>query len=124
MKLHRVERLCGHHDNVPYHDMERAALSDCIGCYKSRKLAEARSQSEGMPDLEGSRAQVEWAMSIRIALMDKIHNHTVGSRNPRVNEAVEWWASQTKASLWIDKRREHASCLIDMAMREMKGKVA
>lgn len=143
-----IERACGHKETINVIGPQRrrdSAISSaenrlCEECWLAEKKASnsieseraiERSEELGLPPLEGSQKQVDWALRIRDqfcshveqetnAVLVRILNHAKEDvdtnavpreRRDAVREAMEcllweWIGRQTKSSWWIDYRSD------------------
>lgn len=137
MAKHEIIYACGHEDivelfgNVKTREwkLERMQEEDCPECQaeKRRQALKQKEQEEGLPELEGTSKQVEWARKIRMdsyELLDQIFDLYEGTFRRRTRELDEdkktrrakekeadknsfcdMIYSQTSASWWIDHRK-------------------
>lgn len=81
MAMKEVTFKCGHSGErwvrgrggqATIDSLEWWALRDCSDCWKAGKAAEVEALSVGLPELEGSEKQVNWAKRIRVGALQRV----------------------------------------------------
>lgn len=122
-----IRHRCGHEqthhfeDSTEQADRRRMWLRSvpCLACWKAGRRADAlmENASAGLPALEGSAAQVQWAESIRADKVKAVYglwfdrylsdDRAVADALPdrlNMDEAIACLARPAYASWWIERR--------------------
>ena len=96
-----ITHTCGHDSQVRKMKDDWKANGICPDCYieQQNSNVKAVSASDDLPALEGSEAQVNWAMKIRLDWIKDIRRNGV-----KHAEAVAMAALETSAKFWIEHR--------------------
>lgn len=97
---YEVKFSCGHTETVELFgkssDRERKIeyyenCGVCSECYKARKAREAEQANEGLPVLEGTPKQIDFAKSIRANVIKEMEREITAARNatPEMLKAVK-----------------------------------
>ena len=125
MAKYQVTYACGHTDTIQLYgkvsDREKRlaylATIDCPDCYHNKQLQAAKAQTAGLPDLQGSDKQINWATQIRAevyAALDKYSKLIEADQTAREQGKIvarkmfadfrEAMTAHTDCRFWIDNR--------------------
>ena len=125
MAKYQVTYACGHTDTIQLYGKEAdrekrlayLATIDCPDRYHNKQLQAAKAQTAGLPDLQGSDKQINWATQIRAevyAALDKYSKLIEANQNAREQGKIvarkmfadfrEAMTAHTDCRFWIDNR--------------------
>ena len=125
MAKYQVTYACGHTDTIQLYgkvsDREKRlaylATIDCPDCYHNKQLQAAKAQTAGLPDLQGSDKQINWATQIRaevFAALDKYSKLIEADQTAREQGKIvarkmfadfrAAMTAHTDCRFWIDNR--------------------
>lgn len=114
MAKYNVTYKCGHTVEVQLYGKEserqrKIAWYATINCHECEAKAHAaKAEAAGLPALEGSEKQIEWATRLRNNALSVLDNAMAGM--PEANRPLmedlrsQWISKEVKASYWIDNR--------------------
>ena len=128
MAKYEIVYKCGHAETVqlygPEKDRERRIeyLRACLcpDCYRAQQTEKATDEATaaGLPELTGSEKQVNWAVTIRSKVLQKLADFRGNLSNQpqevldRFDEIAADVKGHTEARWWIDRRDYTAPALI------------
>ena len=112
---------------------DRKAEKLCPDCWKAEMESQRQQEAEkarvtaheyGLPALEGTAKQIEWAEVLRKQWIEEIQDFLNGSNNPygskvKMAEAAQNVMSRTSAHWWIDNRAFTARHILKNAYMEV-----
>ena len=125
MAKYQVTYACGHTDTIQLYGKEAdrekrlayLATIDCPDCYHNKQLQAAKAQTAGLPDLQGSDKQINWATQIRAevyAALDKYSKLIEADQTAREQGKIvarkmfadfrAAMTAHTDCRFWIDNR--------------------
>jgi hypothetical protein len=84
--------------------------------YRNQVDGEVNRQ-HGLPALQGSPKQVQWAESIRRRQMEAASQYTIGRNDNQLVDAAISLSQWTQAAHWIARKDASVDALLDEAMR-------
>jgi len=131
MASYRITYSCGHTSKVniigPSSSREwklaHLQAQVCFDCYKQQRLqaALAETQERELPPLVGSAAQIDWATSIRLEILDKLED--LETTSPEQEQltllAIDTLCKETSAHQWIEWRDWPVSLILQRIERTL-----
>ena len=137
MAWYEIEYKCGHTDRMqlygPYAERNRKIEwykenVICPACKAARQKEEAAQQIKtdteaGLPALSGSPKQIQWAVMLRKAYMDKLEDAFVRRQTEESPDVIRIVSrevvlgKQTEAKWWIDHRDMSALAMLKGACK-------
>lgn len=152
MAKYEAEFKCGHSEIIQLYGktsmrewiLEQKKSELCSECQqveyrKQAEMAKNEALQIGLPELEGSEKQIQWAEQIRKEILSKFDNAEkehkgYGDNLIATAKVYEFLSGQTKSSFWIDNRdsqtsnisriiRVFGSEIIDNSEKELQKKL-
>lgn len=137
MAWYEIEYKCGHKDRMqlygPYKERDRRIAwykenVICPACRAAKQKEEAAQQKKadseaGLPALSGSPKQIQWAVMLRKAYMDKLEDTFVRMQTEESPDVIRIVSrevvlgKQTEAKWWIDHRDMSALSILKGACK-------
>lgn len=131
---YKVTHTCGHCETVVLTGPESARQSrikwlearPCNECMEKEVNEKLRKASEemGLPELRGSKKQIDWAVQIRHEAIEglkslKVKDIKLVGKEEDVTAALAWVAAKTSASWWIERRECNSKGFLRKVLDEM-----